>query len=92
METSPITVKLEPKPEVEQTAPPEAPPATQPLQVTIGPVDQPSLAEQLRTLGKLRQEGMLSPSQHQRATEITLEANTQLNAFVSSQLQLDALP
>jgi hypothetical protein len=35
---------------------------------------------------------MLSPSQHQRATEITLEANTQLNAFVRSQLQLDALP
>ena len=92
METSPITVKLEPKPDVEQTAPPEAPPATQPLQVTIGPVDQPSLAEQLRTLEQLRKDGMLSPSQHQRATEITLEANTQLNALVRSQLQFDTQP
>ena len=101
MDDSIVAVKLEQKNPVEhqqapvQATPPRLSSTVQPFQVMLGPVDQPSVAEQLRIeLGQLRKDGLLDESQHwhRRATEITLEANTQLNAFVSSQLQLDALP
>ena len=95
MDDSIAAVKLEQKNPVEhqqapvQTTPPRLSSTVQPLQVMLGPVDQPSVAEQLRILGQLRKDGLLDESQHRRATEITLEANTQLNALVKNQLQLD---
>ena len=72
-----------------QATPTQLPTVAQPLQVMLGPPEQTCVAEQLRILGELRKDGLLNESQHQRATEITLEANTQLNALVRSQLQTD---